>query len=1409
MRLAIDSAWKCGFICLLALRLSPPVGVLGADEARILRRHIEFIDGSGNVTVVYYPSNVSAGHGGGEAEPPLRPGYERLVVKLSCYWVVEARVSVTLLAQPAGDTLIFLRTFRACLADALGVDADDVKVRLSSAAELPPLGTSDLVLPFVVEVALRLPAGQALTKWWLAIRDMERWYVEDGRDNLAAALNASQISLGSRISTASRIHYQGDSCLADLDAHGAYSAMDSLANQTARSHLSAINDRLDLEPPRTSGKGNLNITLEFDLCASTDVAFLAIVQLRAPGRRLSANVSSANASNQSQLLKTSSPSAGRFAAVVATFLAVETQPYGALCLPETSRRTGHTLTRVGPHLVLFGGLAIEPGVDNAVPRSDLWIIRQGPGPSDIGWENMDTKHKIFIRPRARYGHLAASTSDGLFVIYGGHSGTQYLHDIWAIRIDYRSVDASKLQGEEDLFMPFEWRRCYSSEQRPTASLYASGVVIRPGQWIVFGGQQDFGALSNELWMMDLENIQPGKANFHQVLPYHSTMVPSPRVGHSVCWWPSQPSVALSRAASDGQKLLPSKGGGLLVFGGVELDFDDIHMKNDLWYYDVATNQWTLLEKGDDPLSDGDQPTATRPPPLVFHSAESLGSAMIIVGGVSLTTKQSADEGNNYEVRRDIWRWTDDIGWSIQFAPDSDDGSADFERFSAGAMTFWPAIGKVLVYGGQSDEHAWKAWEVQVLREQRKRKNNPYAQIMRYFPPLFSQDVGPASMLRRFFVVESEACPERLNETTGVPEDSLPVCLPCHSGSILARMSSNMSHTALEDLGAQLLDVRGAPWLANAMRCVPCRSGTIYSGGACVPCPHGFFSTFAGMDDWQMCQPCPAMTFASELGSTHCTPCPGPGPAPQDENISRATSHSLRTVSDTPAYQRCPMFARSSDEILGVQNVHEQNAPHAADKMGEHVFWQEVGLFVWASVLVTGFLLLVLIQARRPRAVAHFMKNFDMRPITAAPQPSEAGGVVFFGYVVTCACYSCVIIAQYYLYNTQLSSMSIPAEEDILRIRQIQVELHVNATLVGYTGPCTTADSERDLWTNGGGRSHDFGGASFADDADLPFRRVEATDTHIVHGGECHSLISADTNGLDAPIEKYCQRLDSRRCLVAFSCPQCGFHEAASFSVVVGEGYAFSAAREVHWSVYTAWENQDESGNPTDIHAFSSVQSNVTSGNLGLCMRGLEPSVVRLAMVPTDYKDTLTGTHLYGFVAQFIDARPGSTASAWSFHEAPATLASQVELHISHSVYKLVLSKKKSMLDFMAQVLAFLSGMSLIARVSLAAWRHLDEGSRTCVGCIWFNPVTRALSGVFCPCLPIEDFGQSEDEDEAGGYQQVVAPTLFRDGPSSPNSTIPRRFSGLRIDSQDTTALYTPSDPSDLSENYVGVVNRGV
>ncbi|CAD7922221.1 unnamed protein product [Amoebophrya sp. A25] len=182
-------------------------------------------------------------------------------------------------------------------------------------------------------------------------------------------------------------------------------------------------------------------------------------------------------------------------------------------------------------------------------------------------------------------------------------------------------------------------------------------------------------------------------------------------------------------------------------------------------------------------------------------------------------------------------------------------------------------------------------------------------------------------------------------------------------------------------------------------------------------------------------------------------------------------------------------------------------------------------------------------------------------------------------------------------------------------------------------------------------------------------------------------------------------------------------------------------------------------------AFSRVDVSVAPAGNDRALRGAAPSRVRIALVPTDYRDLIQNLQLFGFVAQFVgQTERGSFVSSGSaFYEKPPVVRSEMVLDVSHTGYKLVLSRKRTFFDVCSMLLGFLSGMSLIARVVTAIWtqHHRLWGVNAICGAR--NPFLYYLAVVCCFWLKDLDY----DDDE-----------VLTLAPDSPHSFHPSKSPGI-------------------------------
>jgi len=282
------------------------------------------------------------------------------------------------------------------------------------------------------------------------------------------------------------------------------------------------------------------------------------------------------------------------------------------------------------------------------------------------------------------------------------------------------------------------------------------------------------------------------------------------------------------------------------------------------------------------------------------------------------------------------------------------------------------------------------------------------------------------------------------------------------------------------------------------------------------------------------------------------------------------------------------------------------------------------------------------------------------------------------------------------------------------------------------------------------------------------------------GTACHSAVhgwaiglvpkSNESSASSAPV---CVRTAVDQCSLFWTCQDCSpSHKWHTQFVVSVSGGKLTAAREIEWTVRDTWKSvpQEERDQEwkffgwatasraadrasdfmfgKDHTAFSSMKATVNAGHSDHCLRGPDASRVHVTLVPTDYKDRIRNTEHSGFVAQFDEANAGSTASPSSFHEAEGVVRSELSIATSSTCYKLVLSTHRSIFDFLAQMLGFCAGMSLIARLTNHTWKDLSLRTRHTVNACWShkNPMVRCFS---CMLFFWVEEEPPEEEDENG------------------------------------------------------------
>lgn len=163
-------------------------------------------------------------------------------------------------------------------------------------------------------------------------------------------------------------------------------------------------------------------------------------------------------------------------------------------------RQGHTLTQVGPNLVIFGGTTLK---DMATTSDVFWMTMDR-----MEWHLQPCKGD---KPPARHNHSAIFDEDNnRLVIFGGRTAERKrLNDVWFLDLD-----------------TFTWYRPNTEGSSSPAARELAAAAFWAGNMVIFGGNA-IGGRTNDLWRLDLSSWQWSQ-------PPSSGTSPSPRQNAAIC-----------------------------------------------------------------------------------------------------------------------------------------------------------------------------------------------------------------------------------------------------------------------------------------------------------------------------------------------------------------------------------------------------------------------------------------------------------------------------------------------------------------------------------------------------------------------------------------------------------------------------------------------------------------------------------------------------------------------------------------------------------------------------------------------------------------------------------------------------------------------------------------------------------
>jgi N-acetylneuraminic acid mutarotase len=245
-------------------------------------------------------------------------------------------------------------------------------------------------------------------------------------------------------------------------------------------------------------------------------------------------------------------------------------------------RSSGTAQMVGDELVLFAGVD-----EKGTSLDDVWKIDLSS--SAPSWYQVTSSSD---RPTARSQHVAVSHNNKLFV-FGGKDTDTWRNDLWELTLGTSSPG---------------WTEVRPSGNLPNARL-ASSAVLYGTKLVLFGGQDQYNCLYDDVWTIDLSN--PSSWNKLEI--------------SGSCTARSHHSAVMNGTV-------------MIVFGG---KISDSSYLNDVIQLDLTTNTWTANN------GYGTRPTR------YGHSAYMYNGDMYIFGGATASTAAATN---------DLYRF-DGTGWA--------------------------------------------------------------------------------------------------------------------------------------------------------------------------------------------------------------------------------------------------------------------------------------------------------------------------------------------------------------------------------------------------------------------------------------------------------------------------------------------------------------------------------------------------------------------------------------------------------------------------------------------------------------------------------------------------------------------------------------------------------------------------
>ena len=570
---------------------------------------------------------------------------------------------------------------------------------------------------------------------------------------------------------------------------------------------------------------------------------------------------------------------------------------------------------------------------------------------------------------------------------------------------------------------------------------------------------------------------------------------------------------------------------------------------------------------------------------------------------------------------------------------------------------------------------------------------------------------------------------------GAPTAS--ACIACPAGTRTTMLLSGsqgggLSATADDENG----DAAAAPAATAAATnttdrravCVPCPAGWFSSSpGAteCMPCPRGTSYPHIGASSWSFCELCPAGSYAPKPGSHACVPCTvaqlrdadfHSGAPISDNELRRVTEEEqLRWLcpagASAPSLVHMALLSREVNEQLSLSNF-----PDVQDEDNNRgLQMQRIQLFV-GSIGVIGYIAFLLFLGTaalvQPASVEKLLRSVDVPPISGGQGNSIHGGFVTFTFLFAYSSFFLSLGYQFLFFNDQMdaSMLQVSSKHFETTTANYRAELLVVGMPAEHCTAAGAAAASAAFWSDETYKASVLrrsreGGARCAERVALNYSGLVGKASLYNTSDSLYNLSGVPTiacsdesviapgGGASADGQE-----PASACRVTIECRECMVEtgkQHAEIGVEIGGRFAMSHG--ISWEASIRWSEF------SDVAGSSTLSGTLTSAR-GTVLRGEEPSVIELGLLPTVYRNYLNNTRAHGYRLQYDYTTAGSAVAREAIFSTAAKLGVTLRLSPTTNQFTIEVSLFQTWLEWIGQMVSLGSGFAFLSRLSL--WAYL-------------------------------------------------------------------------------------------------------